>query len=208
MLTPYNYNYIKEQISYLINTYKSVQDIKTVTTIQQTTLVKIEPLLGYKVETIKSELMDKSLTNARAEKIYAFIKSNVIPFNQPSNKQIQKLFRKVKKMPVPDWEKLDLRDYTYLGWDDPGTQRKYIILQDVEQRLQGIYGVMDSQVIKGACSICHQIGNVSLFLSTVNSAGDGTYTKKGNYICKDSHLCNLQIQSPEHLQFFYDTISK
>lgn len=52
----------------------------------------------------------------------------VLPFIQPTKPQIDKLFRKVKKLKQPDWNQLDLREHTYIGWNDPGSQKIYDLL--------------------------------------------------------------------------------
>ncbi len=45
---------------------------------------------------------------------------------------------------------------------------------------------------------------ISLFLATTKSSGDGTYTKKGNYICLDSDACNQHLYD---LSFFHDFLN-
>ncbi|EQC80588.1 fibronectin-binding protein [Enterococcus sp. HSIEG1] len=41
-----------------------------------------------------------------------------------------------------------------------------------------------------------------MFLSLTKSGGDGTYTKRGNYICRDSEQCNQQMEQRETLDEF------
>lgn len=208
MLQPYQYNVVKQEITNLINIYKTVNDKQVVKTSQAVATSKIEPLLGKELhELIYSDYMDVKLTNARAVKIYDKLKAHVAPFPTISSKQIEKSFRKVKKLKYPKIEEYDLKETTYLAWDDIGTQRKYINFF-YEDKLVGMYGVMSPQVIKNVCSICHSIGNVAMFLSTTKSSGDGTYTKKGNYVCTDSCNCNRQLTSLDHLYDFYQTLSK
>ena len=62
-----------------------------------------------------------------------------------------------------------------------------------EEKLKGISGTLSPTINKGICSICQRTSNVSLFLSTTKTGSDGTYTKKGNYICHDSDQCNQQL---------------
>lgn len=48
---------------------------------------------------------------------------------QPSKPQIEKLFRKVKKLKQPAWNEIDLQAHTYIGWNDPGTQKIHGLLR-------------------------------------------------------------------------------
>ena len=207
MIQPYEYNYVKKQITSLIDIYKTVNDKQTIMTSQELATLAIKPILGDELhEQIRIAYLDVTLTNAKAIKIFDTLKEYVIPYNESSEKQIEKSFKKVKKLKFPDWNSYDLKETNYLAWDDTGTQRKYINFYK-NNKLVGFYGVMSPSVIKNACAICHSIDNVAMFMSTTKSSGDGTYTKKGNYICKDSKKCNQNMQSLDYLHKFYETIS-
>ena len=208
MLQPFEYNFIRTQISQLIDIYKTVNDKNTIMTSQEMVTQQILPLLGEENhEAIRVDYLDVTLTNAKAIKLFEKIKEEVIPFEKASDKQIEKSFRKVKRLKLPEWEQFDLKETNYLAWDDIGTQRKYISFYN-DQKLVSFYGVMSTNVIKNVCSICKKIDNVAMFMSTTKSSGDGTYTKKGNYICKDSKKCNQQMESLVHLHEFHETVSK
>ena len=107
----------------------------------------------------------------------------------------------MKKLKQPAWASLNLHELTYLGWNDGGSQKKYLVIPDHE-RVIGIRGDLAPQTIKGVCAICQTIGNVSLFVSTTKTSGLGTYTRNGNYICRDSAQCNRQLTDPQALQDF------
>ena len=133
------------------------------------------------------------------------LKETVLPFKEPSTPQVTKVFRKVKKLKIPEWENMDLRNNTYVGWNDAGTQKKFILAYR-ENKLIGVHGTLSPTIVKGVCSICQTITNVSMFLATTKSGGDGTYTKKGNYICHDSDTCNQQLTQPEYLEAFMENV--
>lgn len=207
MIKPYEYNFIKEQITRLIDIYKTVNDKQTIITSQEMVTIQIKPILGEELhEKIRVSYLDITLTNAKAVKIFEEIKQEIQPFKEVSDKQIEKSFKKVKKLKHPDITHYDLKETNYLAWDDIGTQRKYLNFYS-DNKLIGLYGVMSTQVIKNVCSICHKIDNVAMFMSTTKSSGDGTYTKKGNYICKDSIKCNQQMTTLDYLHQFHQTIS-
>ena len=138
------------------------------------------------------KVLDVTLKKEKAERLLEELKVIVLPFVQPTKPQIDKLFRKVKKLKHPHWNQLDLREHTYIGWNDPGSQKKFMIYYE-EEKLKGISGTLSPTINKGICSICQRTSNVSLFLSTTKTGSDGTYTKKGNYICHDSDQCNQQL---------------
>ena len=207
-IEPYEYMYLKKELNYLINSYISVNDIQTIGTLQTLTKEKLKEYFSEKyalVEPFAESSMDITMTRANLAKLMDQAKEIVQPFKEPSNKQIEKAFRKVKKMVVPAWETLDLREHTYLGWNDPGTQRKYILTYQNGQ-LKGNYGNLSTNIQKGFCAICHEEAGVAMFLSTTRTSADGTYTKKGNYICYDSLKCNQQLTQIEYLDGFLKTL--
>ena len=209
ILKPYEYWYCKQQISELVSAYHSVNDKQTINTVQ--TLIKgktdeiftRDPLLAAYWD----QFLDTSLTRDRFERLFEEIKRFVEPMDIPSTKQIDKAFRKVKKMQYPELETLDYRDFSYLGWNDSGTNRKYL-LRKIDGRFTGVYGSFSTDVQKGHCAICNQISTVAFFLATTKSSGDGTYTKKGNYICTNSGQCNRQLTQLGTLERFWETVTK
>ena len=194
-IKPYQYYFIKREVEQLLNAYSSVNDPKTVQTVQALAVEKIHEVLGHPntaVNEFMEKVLDVTIKKEKAERLLEELKVIVLPFIQPTKPQIDKLFRKVKKLKQPDWNQLDLREHTYIGWNDPGSQKKFMIYYE-EEKLKGISGTLSPTINKGICSICQRTSNVSLFLSTTKTGSDGTYTKKGNYICHDSDQCNQQL---------------
>lgn len=205
-IEPYQFVTLKRISKQLINTYKTVSDDQTIAAIQMMTLDKMDqlfPVINDAVKHFSLQLMDKKMTFKQLEFALAEIKQIVMPFTQPSDQAIQGLFKKIKKLSLPDWEKLDLSEATYIGWQDSATQRKFLIAE-IEGTLRGVSGVQSSKGIKNMCAICQQTEYVSLFLAKTKTAGDGTYTKKGNYICVDSMSCNQQIEQKVALNHFFE----
>jgi hypothetical protein len=203
-IEPYQFNFIKHQIQQLVRTYQSVNDRHTIRTVEQLTEEAIQPFFSADDENAQSlirQFFDSSMTMSKSMGVLDQLKSYVQPFQVPSVKQTEKLFRKVKKLKVPDFSQMDLRDYTYLAWDDIGSQSKLLIVKG-QKGYQGLYGHLSTEVKKGICPICQHESTVSMFLSLTKSSGDGTYTKRGNYICRDSEQCNHQMEQREKLDEF------
>lgn len=209
VIEPYEYWYCKQQISELVSAYHSVNDKLTLSTLQSLIKGKTENVFGRDplLEDYWSQFLDTSLTREKFEKLFEEMKRFVIPMDIPSSKQIDKSFRKVKKMQYPEMPMIDFRELSFLGWNDSGTNRKYLI-RKIDGRFTGVYGSFSTDIQKGHCAICNQIGTVAFFLATTKSSGDGTYTKKGNYICTDSNQCNRQTTQLETLERFWKTVTK
>ena len=209
VLAPYEYWYCKQQVSELVSAYHSVNDKQTIVTLQTLIQGRTEEFFGRDplLAAYWEQFLDTGLTRDKFEKLFEEMKRFVTPMDVPSTKQIEKSFRKVKKMQYPELETKDFRDLSYLGWNDSGTNRKYL-LRKIDGRFVGAYGSFSTDVQKGHCAICNQISTVAFFLATTKSAGDGTYTKKGNYICTDSDQCNRQLTQVATLERFWDTVTK
>lgn len=152
------------------------------------------------------KLDDIRLSKQRAASILSELKQFVEPFEMPSTKQVEKLFKKVKKLKTPPSDQLDLQMMSYLGWNDPAANRKYMIYKDQSDTFKGIYGELSPTKVKGFCSICQHESDVALFLNKTKSNSDGTYTKKGDYICYDSNVCNQHLDDIEKLYQFVNKV--
>lgn len=206
-IAPHQYFYLKKNVAQLINAYQSVNDKETITTFQAQIVEKMTQAVSTEFEPLKDLIdfaLNTSLTKAKAQDYFESFKKYVTPFEMPTAKQLEKTFKKVKKLKLPT-EEMDLQETSYLGWNDPATQRKYLLLRE-EGKLVGVYGKLAAGTQKGICSICHSTQNVALFLATTKASADGTYTKKGNYICVDSQNCNHHLYDLEHLHQFYQTV--
>src|SRR5699024_7127979 len=165
-IQPYQYVSIKEHSEKLFNVYKSVNDPKTIDTFQAITNDHIEQLFTEKyseVDNFINIIMNPKINRSQIEKVLLGLKVYVIPFQQPY------------------WDNIDLKETSYIGWNDSGKQKKYIIMYE-DDKLTGVVGDLSTTIKPGVCSICKKESNVSMFLSTTKSKGDGTYTKNGNYI--------------------------
>ena len=207
-LYPYQFNYIKERVAHLINVYNSVNDLNTIASIQEATreqilntFQKVDSHIQLEVE----KLMNYQLSKMQAEKILSTLQGYVLPFEHPSKKQVDKVFRKVKKLKTPLISNEVLLESTFIGWNDVASNRKYIIYYNDFGKLDGFYGDISNQTVKGFCSICNKESRVTLFMRKTRTTSDGQYTKKGDYICFDSTVCNQQISD---LSYFYRFLNK
>ena len=205
-IKPYQYFFIIIEVEQLLNAYSSVNDPKTVQTVQALAAEKIRDILDHElpeIDTFLTTVLDVKLTKAQAERALEELKQIVQPFMQPSKPQIEKLFRKVKKLKQPAWNEIDLQAHTYIGWNDPGTQKKFMVYYE-DEKLKGISGTLSPTINKGICAICQKTSNVS----TTKAGSDGTYTKKGNYICHDSDQCNQQLTKLDPFYEFAERVKK
>ncbi|MGD6885108.1 FusB/FusC family EF-G-binding protein [Staphylococcus shinii] len=207
-LYPYQFNYIKERVAHLITVYNSVNDLNTISSIQEATreqilntFQKVDSHIQLEVE----KLMNYQLSKMQAEKILSTLQGYVLPFEHPSKKQVDKVFRKVKKLKTPLISNEVLLESTFIGWNDVASNRKYIIYYNDFRKLDGFYGDISNQTVKGFCSICNKESRVTLFMRKTRTTSDGQYTKKGDYICFDSTVCNQQISD---LSYFYHFLNK
>jgi len=207
-ITTYQYNFITQQVNDLTSAYLSVNDLQVRLAIRAKVLERVTPLLPSdeaNTQPFLTGLETDRLSRKSAAQLLELLVPMVEPFPLLSAKQLSKLFRKVKKLKQPEWYGLKRYELTYLGWNDGGNQKKYLVAP-YEDRLIGIQGELTPETVKGVCAICQTIGNVALFLSTTKSSGLGTYTKKGNYICRDSNQCNRQLTDPQALADFLTVV--
>ncbi|WP_414042980.1 FusB/FusC family EF-G-binding protein [Macrococcus sp. EM39E] len=153
-----------------------------------------------------AKLDDVRLSKARATMILSEMKQFVEPFEMPSAKQMEKLFKKVKKLKIPPSDQYDLQMMSYIGWNDNAASRKYIVYKGEDSTFKSLYGELSPSKVKGFCSICQHESDVSLFLNKTKTNSDGTYTKKGDYICHDSNVCNQHLDDIEKLYSFIQKV--
>ncbi|EMX4397755.1 FusB/FusC family EF-G-binding protein [Listeria innocua] len=209
-IEPYQYNFIKKQLENVSRAYRSTNDKSTLKALKSLTEEKINELFPESVLEEHKELFSELhlITSTKeAEPFLEGLKAYVIPFAPPSDVKLKKLFAKTKKLKIPAWSKLDLRDYTFYGWNDIAQQRKYIVTYE-DGNLVGVNGTISPEIQKGVCSICQTHSKVSLFMAKTKSSSDGVYTTNGNYICYDSDVCNEQIKAHETLDEFIEVVKK
>lgn len=209
-IEPYQYNFIKYQLANVSRAYRSANDTSTLKALKSLTEEKINELFPANVLEGHKELFSElhTITSTKeAEPFLEDLKAYVIPFVSPSDVKLKKIFAKTKKLKIPTWSKLDMRDYTFYGWNDIAQQRKYIVTYE-DGNLVGVQGTISNEIQKGVCTICHTHSKVSLFMAKTRSASDGIYTTNGNYICHDSDVCNQQIKERETLDEFIEVVKK
>ncbi|MFC4618676.1 FusB/FusC family EF-G-binding protein [Camelliibacillus cellulosilyticus] len=202
------YNFIKVQTRDLVRGHKTANDTNVLNAFKLSSLEKVLSLfpdISSKQRTLLSKLMEIE-ENSEAERFLTELRPYVIPFQPVTEKAVKKLFPKVKKLKVPAFEKMDFKAYSFIGWDDVATGRKYI-LADSDGKLIAIQGTFKHSNKKGVCTICHGIEEVGLFMTRVKS-GKETYKNRGNYICCDSEKCNQNLTNIAQLNDFIARLKK
>ncbi|ALC83503.1 MULTISPECIES: FusB/FusC family EF-G-binding protein [Bacillus] len=203
------YNFIRTQTQILINGHLSVNDKKVLHALKLITVEKVIQLF----EDINDE--QKQLLNpivnvedkTCAEEFLLQVEPYVIPFKNITEQRIKKLFPKAKKLKIPSLEDMDLKEMSYLGWNDIGSNKKYIVTE-LDQKLIGLQGTFKNINQKGICALCNGFEEVGLFVSESKGSGKGTFTKRGNYICQDSQKCNHNMTTLDKLHDFIERLTK
>ncbi|MFB4165126.1 FusB/FusC family EF-G-binding protein [Alteribacillus sp. JSM 102045] len=132
--------------------------------------------------------------------VYPYVK----PFPAIDKTQIKKLFPNHKKMQFPVLENIDFSHLTYLGWNDPGQQKKYLIYE-LDGELVGVTGRYTQPTQRNYCYFCNELTPVHLVsIKTDESSSENPdyYRSIGQYICKDSEECNKNITDVRALESF------
>ncbi|UBH22416.1 FusB/FusC family EF-G-binding protein [Macrococcus armenti] len=203
----YEFVKVKTLIYQLIRLYRT-NDIKAHSTQKTVLLNEIEDIFqsyGIDVTEFIKAIDDVQLTKKKADHLLEGMKVHVQDFDMPTQAQLNKLFRKVKKLKAPDVNTMDTKETSYLGWNDVSANRKYIVYKNEADQFEGIYGEISPNKVKGFCNICNAESDVALFLNkTKQNKSEGTYTKKGDYICHDSVKCNQNLENIEALYEFVE----
>ncbi|MGL5633830.1 MAG: FBP domain-containing protein [Sarcina sp.] len=119
--------------------------------------------------------------------------------------QINKIFKKEKKLKMPNLENQDSK-LVYLGWIDPAI-RKLLIIYNLDNKL---YGMSCKIITSNAsntniCTLCNHIGDQTevAFVSPIcKTSGKNldAYKSLGFHICLDSSQCNERITSTAKLE--------
>ncbi|WP_058306219.1 FusB/FusC family EF-G-binding protein [Gracilibacillus massiliensis] len=202
---PHQFHLIKQQLKTIIYAKDSSIDLNVVDAVREMALERIYNELINLTDDQKNTLepIQHIGDKEEMETCLFSLKKQVIPFPKISQPIVEKAFPKAKKLKAPDIENIDLKETVYLRWYDKGSNKTYMLIPN-EEKLVSIQGVLEPTQHKGICSICNGLEEVSLFTSEKKGRIRGTYSKTGNYICKDSEVCNLNISTLEHLYFFID----
>ncbi|WP_010098892.1 FusB/FusC family EF-G-binding protein [Ornithinibacillus scapharcae] len=200
------YNFIKRQVQNIVNAQSTSNDHRVRSTIKSMAFERVCAL--FPDMTAEQEHILKQIPEIddkeKADQFLIPLKQYVIPFAY-TEQRIAKLFPKVKKLKVPKEKDLDLQEICYLSWTDYSTNQKFIVI-NANGKPIGLHGSFDSSRQKGICVICNGFEEVGLFLTKKKGEVQGTYSKKGNYICRDSEVCNHNIVSLDPLQRFTDLL--
>lgn len=202
----HQYNYIKKCLFDLKNAFRNCIDINT-----------IEATKGY----IQNKIL-RAFTNLSDEEkeildiskitdplhISGYLKDlNQHVYGMPSitNAQISKLFKKEKKLKIPDLNKQDSK-LVYLGWIDVSI-RKLLIIYNLNGKFLGMVCRLPSSIANNTniCVLCNHIGpeNEVAFVSSICKTSNhniDAYKSIGFHICLDSAKCNERIGSVEKLE--------
>lgn len=203
-----NYHLIEQQMNKIINAYNTTKDKNVILAVKG--LVETE--LSHNIELDLNQLKQvEQLYNIKdhtqGEVYLESLKPYVIPFREVTVSNLKSLFKKEKKLKLPNLESKDFQHVCYLAWDDVSTHRKYVVLEQ-QGKLRAIKGNIDTNVIKGVCAICNRHSDVSLFTTKVKGQVTDTFTKYSNYICTDSESCNNNVIDLQRLNEFFDRVTK
>ena len=203
------YNFIKSQTHILAHGHATANDRGVIAALKSLAIEKVLHVFENLTDAQK-KIIDTILAVENRENAEAFLlqlNPYVIPFQEITPQALKKIFPKAKKLKLPEIEEINMKEMSYLGWIDKGTGRKFIVAK-AKNKFVGLQGTFQSINKKGICSLCHGHEEVGMFLVEIKGDVPGTFVKKGNYICKDSIVCNQNMTSLDKLHDFIERLRK
>lgn len=201
-----DFNFIKKCITDLRGTLRNCTDPNIIETnkayINEKILSRFSELSNEEKELID---INKITDPLHIDKYLEDLNEYVYGMTAIKSNEITKLFRKEKKLKIPNLD-FENSKKVYLGWIDEGS-RKLFIAYNLNGKLTGMackipsYNSSNNHI----CTLCTHIGNdtevafVSAICKTSNPE-QGTYRSIGFDICLDSEKCNERITSTDKLE--------
>lgn len=203
-----DFHLIIQQLNKIINAYAMSKDSNVIQAVKGLVETELKARLvecDAQEEVIKQMLLVTERTDAD---LYIHnIQQYVVPFKQVSDSNLASLFKKEKKLKLPNMKAIDLSRTVYLAWDNPSNHHRYMVIEQ-NGKLKGLKGLIDNKVIKGICSICNHHADVSLFTTTVKGNTPDHFIKHSNYICTDSQNCNTNVSDTSRIIDFFNYMQK
>ncbi|MEW9702206.1 FusB/FusC family EF-G-binding protein [Paenibacillus sp. SI8] len=207
----HQYNVIKKQAGILQQALSTISDPKVLEAVRYGAATKIAELFPVCTDNQK-HLLDPFIGLDKPDdfqKYLTSIESHLAAFPQITEKQIQKLFPKNKKLKIPDISLIDFRYVTYLGWTDIATNKLFMVYS-LQGKVIGIEGKFTPTNKKSFCFICNRYEELALFSAVSKkrpaNASPDYYKAVGNYLCMNSEECNKHITDTGSLERFIETV--
>lgn len=207
-LTVANYHLLEQQLSKILHALTTTQDKSVILAVRGLVETEITTKLELSIE--ETQLVEQLFTvtdRAQGDALLEQLKPYVIPFKPVTASTLKSLFKKEKKLKLPNLDELDFQQICYLAWDDVGTHRKYVVLEQ-DDKLQGIKGIFSNNTVRGICAICNRHSDVGLFTTSIKGQVVGTFTNHSNYICADSQTCNEYVSDMNRTREFFQRITQ
>jgi hypothetical protein len=202
----HKYNYIRKRLNDLNNAFVGCVDINIIEVTKSYIQEKILFLFTNLSEHEK-ELLDISKIANSSHIVQYLAKLDGYVYGMPNitNAQISRLFKKEKKLKLPNASVQNSKN-EYLGWIDESSRKLYIAYNMNEKLIGMTCRITDpGSNNTHICALCSRVGKesevafVSSICKTTNTA-EGTYRSIGFDICLDSTQCNERIASIEKLE--------
>ena len=205
------FNYIKRCLNDLKNAFRNCVDANIVET---TKLCCQDKILSY-FEDLSSEQREilnigKINDPLQIEPFLKALDKYVYGMNKLSKADINKVFKKEKKLKLPDLDS-DAK-VVYTGWIDESTKKLFIIY-NLDGKLLGMACRLPKTTKKSSniCAICNRIGSereVEFVSPICKPLSEEDYKSLGFYICLDSKECNERIESVEKLEDILKVVNR
>lgn len=204
----HQYQYIKNQTENLLQSQLTTNDAAVMEALKSITQEKVTGIFDNLTDEQKQLVEQIQNIEDETEGIFFLsrLKQHVVPFPRLEEQTIKSLFPKVKKLPLPDLNQADWNETSYLGWNDSGSGRKYIVAY-VHNELIGIIGNSTPSRHPGICSICHEQEEVDMFTTSLKGVSKEESITRGQYICRDSQKCNENLKEVQPLFRFIELMT-
>jgi hypothetical protein len=204
-IQPYQFNLIRRELTKVLNAVYFVGDYRSFAAIKETTGETIRSLFASNPQVDMGLFQDIELVNGQKElnEWMDRLKPYVIPFPAITDADLRKLFRKVKRLPIPDMSQSHREQMTYLGWRDISTNTLFLVYP-LDGRPVGLacrYSMGQAQKGNVCCLCGGTLAGTEVGLVVTNTSAD-FYQSIGNYMCLDSDACNQRITNVESLESF------
>lgn len=203
----HEYNYIRKRLNDLKNAYKSCVDINV---IESTKAYIYEEILNIfsSLSNEEKEMLDIRGLNdplhidIQTDKYLTQLNEYVYGMPSITNGQINRLFKKEKKLKLPSQNLQDLKNI-YLGWVDKSTN-KLFVAYNMNGNLIGMACRITNYDSNAShnCVLCNRVGKGKevAFVSPICKTNNTSYRSIGFDICLDSQTCNERLTSIERLE--------